>query len=279
MQPLAAEILTEQGIGDHRSAVRRRLRLGVSASSSSDVSMALILNISETGLLIETLLELVVGDTFQVEITNAIVTRARVIWIDGLSAGCEFASPVSIGAVSAAQLMSPVAQKAETPFRSNSRLEAEPQDYDECFCSDSNHHRHIANFGNGIAYLPRCGPPALTMSALRSERWWLKFKLLCTALALSSAAAAAQSRWAPVPPLKDPALLNIGFVCRWQRPCIDKQRAAMLTSLRYVKSHKPSAWKIQLCNRNASRNGTRKDWVGFNQCIRNPALSRKGRGR
>ena len=102
---------------------------------------------------------------------------------------------------------------------------------------------------------------------------------MCASLALSSAAlAATQGRWDPVPPLKDPALLNIGFVCRWERSCITKQRAAMWTSLRYVESKKPPAWKIQLCNRNASRNGTRKDWVGFNRCIRNPVLGKK-RGR
>ena len=88
-------------------------------------------------------------------------------------------------------------------------------------------------------------------------------------LIVSSAAAAdGQSRWQPVPPLKDPALLNIGFVCRWQSSCIAKQRAAMRASLRYVKSRKTPAWKIQLCNRQSSRNGTRKDWIQFNKCIR-----------
>ena len=83
-----------------------------------------------------------------------------------------------------------------------------------------------------------------------------------------AATAHGQSRWQPVPPLKDPALLNIGFVCRWQSPCITKQRAAMRASLRYVRSNKPPAWRIQLCNRQSSRNGTRKDWIAFNRCVR-----------
>ena len=101
----------------------------------------------------------------------------------------------------------------------------------------------------------------------------LSFKLLSAAIALCAPAAVlAQSRWEPVPPLKNPALLNIGFVCRWQSACIDKQNHAMRVSLTYVKKRKPPAWKVQLCNRNASRNGTRKDWVGFNRCIRNPAI-------
>jgi len=101
----------------------------------------------------------------------------------------------------------------------------------------------------------------------------MKLKLIWAALAFCSPAVAdAQTRWEPVPPLKNPALLNIGFICRWQSPCITKQRQAMRSSLKYVDTHKTPAWKIQLCNRNASRNGTRKDWVGFNRCIRNPAL-------
>jgi hypothetical protein len=135
MQPLSAEILTETLIGDERIAVRRSLRLGVSASSSGHVAMALILNISETGLLIETLLELAEGETLQVEIPGAIDTAARVIWTEGFLAGCEFASPVSLAAVSAAQLMSPTAApRAETqapgpdPPRNGGAW-----DYDEAF--------------------------------------------------------------------------------------------------------------------------------------------------
>ena len=134
MQPLTAEIVTEGLIGDERSAVRRRLRLGMSASSSGHVAMALIVNISETGLLIETLLDLAVGDTLEVEIPGAIVTSARVVWTKGFLAGCEFARPVSIGAVSAAQLMSPAAPAdAQTQAPQESPLEANRWDYDEVF--------------------------------------------------------------------------------------------------------------------------------------------------
>src|SRR5688572_16254684 len=95
---------------------------------------------------------------------------------------------------------------------------------------------------------------------------------MCSAAVAAAAAAAAQSRWEPVPPLKDPVLLNMGFVCHWQRPCIENQRRAMWSSLKYVNRHKAPTWKIQLCNRQASRNGTRKDWVGLNRCVRNRAL-------
>ena len=102
----------------------------------------------------------------------------------------------------------------------------------------------------------------------------MKMKLALAAVALWSAVGlptVAEARSKP-PPLRNPALLNIGFVCRWQARCIRTQDQAMGQALRYVKKYQLPAWKIQLCNRNSSRNGTRKDWVGFNNCVRNPAL-------
>ena len=81
----------------------------------------------------------------------------------------------------------------------------------------------------------------------------------------------AEARRQP-PPINNPALLNIGFVCRWQERCISRQQRAMKSSLGYLEKYRLPAWKVQLCNRNSSRNGTRKDWIGFNNCIRNPAV-------
>ena len=70
----------------------------------------------------------------------------------------------------------------------------------------------------------------------------------------------------------DPVSLNIGLVCQWQRACIAKQRSAMTKSLKYVAKYKPPQWRLHLCNKNASRGGQRKDWVGFDQCVRNEKL-------
>ncbi|MEO8175956.1 MAG: hypothetical protein ABI626_04780 [Sphingomicrobium sp.] len=86
----------------------------------------------------------------------------------------------------------------------------------------------------------------------------------------SAGAAATPSRWDP--PLKNPAVLNIGFVCRWQDRCITRQKGAMVRSLTYVETYRPPNWRIQMCNRNASRGGTRVDWVGFDNCVRNASL-------
>lgn len=101
----------------------------------------------------------------------------------------------------------------------------------------------------------------------------MKIRLALAALIMATAgtfAADAQAR--SKPPLRNPALLNIGFVCRWQQRCIRIQEKAMARTLKHMRKYPPAPWKVQLCNRNAARNGTRKDWVGFENCLRNPAL-------
>ena len=106
----------------------------------------------------------------------------------------------------------------------------------------------------------------------------LKHKLALAALALLPAslwtlgAVPAAAQAAKSPPLRNPALLNIGFVCKWQERCIRRQQSAMSRALGYVRKYRPPSWKVQLCNRNAGRNGTRVDWIGFDNCVRNPAL-------
>ena len=100
----------------------------------------------------------------------------------------------------------------------------------------------------------------------------MKLKLAFAAVALSVAASSAAAEARVKPPLRNPALLNIGFVCRWHERCIHEQQNAMERALKYVRKTQPPAWKIQLCNRNAGRNGTRVDWVGYDNCVRNLAL-------
>ena len=97
----------------------------------------------------------------------------------------------------------------------------------------------------------------------------MKWTVTVAALALWPASAAANFN---APLIRNPVLLNIGFVCRWQSDCIRNQATAMKHSLKYVEKYDPPTWKIQQCNRNASRNGTRVDWVGFGNCVRNPTL-------
>lgn len=96
----------------------------------------------------------------------------------------------------------------------------------------------------------------------------MKWGILIGIIALSSAGAGAQTR----PPLRDPVTLNIGLSCQWQQRCIAQQQKAMKRALKYVKKKQPAAWRIQQCNRNASRKRYRIDWVGFDNCIRNASL-------
>lgn len=74
------------------------------------------------------------------------------------------------------------------------------------------------------------------------------------------------------PLLGDPVTLNIGFVCQWQQRCMALQQKAMKRSLKMVRKEQPPTWRIEMCNRNASRNRYRVDWVGFENCIRNTTL-------
>ena len=97
----------------------------------------------------------------------------------------------------------------------------------------------------------------------------MKFSHALLGVALCSAAGLAEARTVP---LRNPALLNIGYVCKWHAGCMKRQQRAMKRALSYVARAEPPAWKIRLCNRNASRKGTRVDWVGYNNCIRNKTL-------
>jgi hypothetical protein len=98
----------------------------------------------------------------------------------------------------------------------------------------------------------------------------MKWPLAAAVLGLTSAAAA-PARFER-PPLYDPVMLNIGFVCQWQTRCMSTQNGAMKRSLKFVRKKQPPTWRIELCNRNASRKRDRVDWVGFENCIRNQAL-------
>jgi hypothetical protein len=74
------------------------------------------------------------------------------------------------------------------------------------------------------------------------------------------------------PLLKNPALVNIGYVCRWERRCMRTQEQAMNRAVKYVRKYQPPSWKVSLCTLNAARPRKRVDWIGFNNCIQNPRL-------
>lgn len=69
-----------------------------------------------------------------------------------------------------------------------------------------------------------------------------------------------------------PAILNIGYVCRWEARCMRRQEQAMNRVVKYVRKYRPPPWRVGLCNRNASRGRFQVDWIGLNNCMRNPSL-------
>ena len=100
----------------------------------------------------------------------------------------------------------------------------------------------------------------------------MRWKPAAAGLVAILATTQGDARSSSAPPLYDPVILNIGFVCRWEARCMNRQDDARKDALKYVRKRNPPDWRIQLCNRNAGRKGQRVDWVGFHHCIRNEAL-------
>lgn len=101
-RPLQGEIQREG-----RSDERRALRLSASVSSSDVWTQVLIHDMSETGLMFETAASLAIGEIVAVELPLITQTEARVVWQKENSFGCEFLTPISPTAVTAALLQAP----------------------------------------------------------------------------------------------------------------------------------------------------------------------------
>jgi len=111
---LLAQITKATEPRDARGSARRTVRLQVAASTARDTAAALVHDLSETGLRIETRAALNVGDTLDVELPRAGTVSTRVIWKRGRSFGCNFDKRVSKAVVSAALLLSPAKVPALT---------------------------------------------------------------------------------------------------------------------------------------------------------------------
>ncbi|HET6536468.1 MAG TPA: PilZ domain-containing protein [Sphingomicrobium sp.] len=103
---LPAQISTYTQPREGRLAGRRTLRLQVSASASGSGAAALIHNLSERGLLLETSAFVEAGDMLVVKLPEAGAIAAEVIWVRDGIAGCRFERPLTTAAVSAALLRS-----------------------------------------------------------------------------------------------------------------------------------------------------------------------------
>jgi hypothetical protein len=77
---------------------------GFVTSGTADV---LILDISTTGLLLETAADLTKGETIELDVPEGVGIRAVVKWTSGKLFGCQFREPISNASVSRALLRSP----------------------------------------------------------------------------------------------------------------------------------------------------------------------------
>ena len=114
--PIRAHLDPRSGTDSQRAAERRALRLETSgvAAGSLDANVT-IHNISATGLLIETALDVTEGDEFAIDLPVAGTVRAAVAWRSGDFAGCAFDTPISAGALAAVQLQGVAPEASGAP--------------------------------------------------------------------------------------------------------------------------------------------------------------------
>lgn len=104
--------LSQDASEERRRSGRRMLRLGAAVGAGLPSWRAVILNLSETGLMLHTAGPLAVNDMFEVELPEVGLIEAQVVWANGTDYGCQFVNPISKAAVSAALLKSPFDEDA-----------------------------------------------------------------------------------------------------------------------------------------------------------------------
>jgi transcriptional regulator with XRE-family HTH domain len=88
-----------------RSAARRALKLETSGViPGGGAANVTVHNISASGLLLETALDLAPGEELAIELPEAGTSNASIIWRSGRLYGCAFARPISTASLAAAQL-------------------------------------------------------------------------------------------------------------------------------------------------------------------------------
>lgn len=108
--PISGQFLPLEPNGDKRQDVRRKLSLLARGVKHDGTGIAVqIHNISGTGLLFESDIQLEACDRIEIELPHAGDITAVVIWASGRLFGCQFEGPVSPATLSAVELKSAVA--------------------------------------------------------------------------------------------------------------------------------------------------------------------------
>ncbi|EIZ81073.1 XRE family transcriptional regulator [Novosphingobium sp. Rr 2-17] len=103
---------TAEGVGRLRAERRRLLLEAQGALESGAQASVMVHNISATGLLIESKVDLEVEEGIELVLPGAVIVRARVVWASGQLFGCAFETPLPRAALSAAELRSAVQVEA-----------------------------------------------------------------------------------------------------------------------------------------------------------------------
>jgi len=105
---LLAHLDPSDPTANRRSAARRTLRLqSLGTTASQSAAQVTIHDLSLTGLLIETSADLAADERIDVEVPEAGLTEAKVVWSSGRFFGCRFKRPIPPAALSSAILRSP----------------------------------------------------------------------------------------------------------------------------------------------------------------------------
>jgi hypothetical protein len=112
--PIYGQFLPLAPNGDQRQDVRRKLSLLARGVKHDGTGIAVqIHNISGTGLLFESDIQLEACDRIEIELPHAGDITAVVIWASGRLFGCQFEGPVSPATLSAVELKSAVVPALE----------------------------------------------------------------------------------------------------------------------------------------------------------------------
>ena len=109
---LIAKFAKARPRSEQRNAIRRKLSLTLQTFRSRSPGSVIVLDLSRAGMMIHSLTELAVDDIFQFDLPEADATEAIVVWKRQTLYGCEFRSPISQAAVSAAMLRASPARPA-----------------------------------------------------------------------------------------------------------------------------------------------------------------------
>jgi transcriptional regulator with XRE-family HTH domain len=112
--PVRGEFTTVNTAGRKRAVARRTLRLAAPGVTRRGREVVEILNLSVTGMLIQSTAKLAIGEKLEVELPHSGPVTATVAWAGDNLFGCRFAQRLPQAAVSAALLKS---EPAPAPVR------------------------------------------------------------------------------------------------------------------------------------------------------------------